>query len=321
MAWYNSSWLKRKAITLTGGASGAQTDYQVKLTVTYDSDMQSDFDDLRFTKADGTTLLDAWMESYTVSTSATVWVETDTPANTVEADIYMYYDNSGASSDWDIQDTMLDGDDFLGSSLDTAIWNTQDCAVSVGSGELTLSSFTSAHSRYAGGVLGKILIDASSVVEVRLKSVYTDDGVQSGLSNNYDLQTDDFFGVLLAYNNLDYGWQYNEGNHAGTSSISWAADTYYRYRNENYGTGVKSYRDDVERTGSPLTTNVPNEQMYLSIGGDALHSPTIKVDWIFARKYVANPATYEFGSEETAGGPRCRVLFGPFCGPFRGVIG
>ena len=90
MAWYNASWEKRKKITLTGGSSGAQTDYQVLLTVTYDSDMQVDFDDLRFTKADGTTLLDAWLESKTDSTSAKVWVETDTPANTVESDIYMY---------------------------------------------------------------------------------------------------------------------------------------------------------------------------------------------------------------------------------------
>ena len=101
MAWLSGGFGKRKKVTLTGGSSGAQTDYQMKFTVAYDSDMQVDFDDLRFTKLDGTTLLDAWLESKVDSTSAVVWVETDTPANTVEADIYMYYGNSGAASDWD----------------------------------------------------------------------------------------------------------------------------------------------------------------------------------------------------------------------------
>lgn len=114
MAWYNASWTKRKPITLTGGSSGAQTDYQVKITVTYDTDMQVDFDDLRFTESDGTTLLNSWLESKVDSTSAIVWVETNTPANTVEATIYMYYGNSGVSSAWDIGDTFIFGDDFMG---------------------------------------------------------------------------------------------------------------------------------------------------------------------------------------------------------------
>jgi hypothetical protein len=111
MAWL-SGYSKRKKITLTGGTSGAQTDYQVKLAVTYDSDIQADFDDLRFTQSDGVTLIDAWLESKIDSTSAVVWVETDTPANGVDADIYMYYGNGSVASDWDGDETFEFFDDF-----------------------------------------------------------------------------------------------------------------------------------------------------------------------------------------------------------------
>ncbi len=79
----------RKQITITGTTAGAQTNYQMKLTVYKGSGtdsgsnvylnnhVQDDFDDIRFTKSDGTTQLDYWVESYTSGTSATVWVEFD----------------------------------------------------------------------------------------------------------------------------------------------------------------------------------------------------------------------------------------------------
>lgn len=111
MAWL-ADYTKRKELVLTGGASGAQTDFQLKLAVSYAAAAQSDFDDVRFTQADGTTLIDAWIESKVDDTSAVVWAEfPTTPANTVEQTYYMYYGNSGASSDWDIVDTFAFGDD------------------------------------------------------------------------------------------------------------------------------------------------------------------------------------------------------------------
>ncbi|MCX6354291.1 MAG: DUF2341 domain-containing protein [Candidatus Aureabacteria bacterium] len=71
--WYNPGWLYRKPVTINNTGS-ALANYQVKINVTYDSDMKSDFSDLRFTDSDGTTLLNYWVESYTASTSAVAWV-------------------------------------------------------------------------------------------------------------------------------------------------------------------------------------------------------------------------------------------------------
>ena len=103
MAWYDPDWLYRKPLTLTGGPSGGQSNFQIDLAVAHVTDhMQTDFDDLRFTQNDGTTLIDAWLESKVDDTSAAVWAEfPSTPANTVEQNYYMYYGNGLAASYWD----------------------------------------------------------------------------------------------------------------------------------------------------------------------------------------------------------------------------
>jgi hypothetical protein len=96
--WWDANWSCRCPITITGG-SNAVTNYPVKIDVTYDANMQADFDDIRFTDSYGVTLIDHWCESYTASTSATFWVEVPSiPAGPDTVDIYMYYGNSSATS-------------------------------------------------------------------------------------------------------------------------------------------------------------------------------------------------------------------------------
>lgn len=115
MAWYDPDWLHRKPLTLTGGPSGGQSDFQLAISVSYAAAMQGDFDDIRFTQADGTTQVDVWAEVIVIATSAIVLVEfPTTPANTVEQDYYMYYGNSGAASDWDGSGTFAFFDDGEG---------------------------------------------------------------------------------------------------------------------------------------------------------------------------------------------------------------
>ena len=51
LSWYSdySDWQYRRNITIAEQSGNTLTDYQVAINITYDSDMQSDFDDLRFT--------------------------------------------------------------------------------------------------------------------------------------------------------------------------------------------------------------------------------------------------------------------------------
>ena len=112
-AWYSISWTKRKTITVTGSSAGAQTNYQVKITVPYDSDMQADFDDVRFASSDGITLLDYWLESKTNSSTADFWVEVPSiPVSPNTVAVYMYYGNSSASTASNGANAFISGTDF-----------------------------------------------------------------------------------------------------------------------------------------------------------------------------------------------------------------
>jgi hypothetical protein len=115
----------KKAFTVTGSACGAQTNYQIHLTINYgagadsgltvylDSKAQADFDDLRFTATDGVTVLDAWLESKTDSTTASVWVELDTiPVAPGTQVFYMFYGKPSAVSSWSGTNTFVVFDDF-----------------------------------------------------------------------------------------------------------------------------------------------------------------------------------------------------------------
>ena len=95
-AGWLTGWDYRQGLTITN-SSGAGTDYQVNTTITYDSEMQVDFDDIRFTDDDGSTLLDYWLESKIDSTSAEVWVKVADNLTSTQV-IYMYYGNDAVST-------------------------------------------------------------------------------------------------------------------------------------------------------------------------------------------------------------------------------
>jgi hypothetical protein len=123
MAWL-TGWGYRKSITLSR-ASGAVTNYQMKLLVGESSGAAgedvdcgglclTDFDDIRFTKSDGTTLLDYWIESVSGTTPnqlATIWIEFDS-IGTGATTFYMYYGKADAIAVSSGVNTFLFFDDF-----------------------------------------------------------------------------------------------------------------------------------------------------------------------------------------------------------------
>ena len=110
--WYDASWSRRAPVSINNSGS-VLTDYQVRVDVTYDADMQSDFDDIRLTASDGTTLLSYWRESYTANTSALFWVKVPSiPAG--DSAIFMYYGNPSVSTTSNGTNTFVFFDDFSG---------------------------------------------------------------------------------------------------------------------------------------------------------------------------------------------------------------
>ncbi|MCK5556924.1 MAG: DUF2341 domain-containing protein, partial [Candidatus Hydrogenedentes bacterium] len=121
--WWDGSWGKRVPITITYAGRGL-TNYQVKVDVAYNADMQPDFDDIRFIDSAHTTELDYYRESdYTASSSAVFWVEVPSIPDGGKT-IYMYYDNAGVSTTSSGPNTFEYFDDF--ESFSTGSVNGQD---------------------------------------------------------------------------------------------------------------------------------------------------------------------------------------------------
>ena len=111
--WYDPRWAKRRSITVDNSSNASTlTDYQILVNVTYDADMQTDFDDIRFANASGTEL-DFWLEQKTDSTSADFWVEVDSVAASTTTTIYMYYSNPVATSSSSLADTFRNDEVYL----------------------------------------------------------------------------------------------------------------------------------------------------------------------------------------------------------------
>lgn len=107
---------------------GAGTLYQIKLTAYYgsgadtstgvylDSESQTDFEDVRFTDNDGSTLLDHWIYERSNSSYCIFWVEVADDLSSDAVIIYIYYGNALVGSTSNGVDTFLQFDDFEGYS-------------------------------------------------------------------------------------------------------------------------------------------------------------------------------------------------------------
>ena len=300
MAWL-IGYLYRKSIPLTGGSDGAFTDFQLKLAIAFvTGHMQSDFDDIRFTQADGTTLIDAWLEDKTDGTSADVVVEfINTPADGVtETKGYMYYGKADAVNYWDIGATFLLGDDFSEASLDTGKWTDgKGTGVSIDSGTLKLDNTD--HITGTNCVYSNIDTFQDVILEMKVKRSANGNGIYFGVRDDETFET--------GYSVFD-----SDGAHfdlrrvnsiVATSSFSWSTDTWYNVKIIAYG---------VQGGAGGIKAGISTEEVssYLIDYEDADMLPADRVvmagytegnhwyDDVRVSKYAANPPTYEFGSEE-----------------------
>jgi len=78
--------------------STAATDYQLFLNITYDSDMQADFDDLCFANEEENTELDYFLGDKSDSNWASVWLEVDSIDTSNGTQAYVYYGKAGATT-------------------------------------------------------------------------------------------------------------------------------------------------------------------------------------------------------------------------------
>lgn len=315
--YWDTSWGSRQEIILTGNTSGAQTDYQVLLNVSWVTGMQTDFDDLRF--VDDANIIDSWLESKVDNSYAHVWVEfPTTPADGVNQTYYMYYGNDGANSYWDIEDTMVFGDDFSGAVLDTTRWDSyikgDGSSITLSGGEGIFLSSDTNRENYAA-VLSKNSFGVNNVLESRAKfgtvanNAYKYPtigfGPYEGSAAIYlksRTPIDDSI-LFMDFSSASSLWGYSHYiNGAETRTVGESISTSYKtFSIERYDTSKARWLiNGVEVKGETVT--IP-ESTQIAFGIDATTSPsagaaeiTMYCDWIFVRKYAANSPISSFGN-------------------------
>lgn len=316
-AWYDNSWSYRKS-HIINSATGAGTDYQIKLTVHYGSGTDSadevylggkgnaDFSDLRFTSSDGETLLPYWIQSKTDSDNAVVWVKISDDISSSSATIYVYYGNSSATSASNGENTFIFFDDFDGSSVDSSKWdevNTGAGSVTISGGTVTILSNgdwwgTSDASRY--------LVSKSSMgTNYATEAFVVQSGVGDGYARFFGLRSgaapsekqfvllgdSDHSHITNVYRLAVWGGASWFGNNTGT--IDTGVNKIARF--EVNGDNVKSYYDDS--LANNMTVSDWNLG-YIALTDTNGSNPS-EFDWIFSRKYVdPEPTNGTWGAEE-----------------------
>jgi PKD repeat protein len=109
---FPDGWTKYKIGTVPA-TSQLETDINAEITVTYDSDMKSDFSDIRFVDSDGVTLLSQCRQSYTSGVTS-LWIVKIPSKPAAGKTIYCVYGNPSATLLSEPDDTYLFYDDFSG---------------------------------------------------------------------------------------------------------------------------------------------------------------------------------------------------------------
>ena len=95
---------KRNNFTITNPKAEAMGDIVVRVPITYDSDMQSDMDDITITNPAGA-VYNYELTDVIASTSCTIWIRFATFGSGTTYDLCMYYGNSTSSSKEDVATT------------------------------------------------------------------------------------------------------------------------------------------------------------------------------------------------------------------------
>jgi hypothetical protein len=315
--WYNASWLYRKSLTINHTDDGAQTNYQMKRILLFagtscnithlglDSKCQADFDDVRFTTDNGTTLLDYWIESKTDGNNAVVWVEVDViPAHPNDGTVYVYYGNAGAAAVSSGANTFLFFDDFeRGVNGDTigGSWTESTAHVHISTEQDIgdVAGYTGTRSaKWVGGGYPTAYISyvagSGYALRYRLYKETADTGIYQSHGNGSNRVS-----ICLTETEVIY---YYSGGSLNSTGDSMAADTWTLFEANNINFGAATY--DIWYNGAnvmvgatmqadAITTNQHRFQGSFTANEDAW------IDDQIIRKWTTNEPTWDAcGSEE-----------------------
>lgn len=148
-SWWNNNWQRRQQIDISG-SNTSLTDFTVMINVTYDSDMNSDFSDIRFLDSTSSNELYYELDFYNTSVSAVFWVRIPTlNAGIDNTTIFMYYKNPSAT---------LNENEQQAWAYDTGVWHFSEGFGSVSKGIEGINNATTSQTPvWTDGIIGKAI--------------------------------------------------------------------------------------------------------------------------------------------------------------------
>ena len=294
-------WDHRVPITITDAPSSANV--QRMINVTYQTGMQSDFDDIRPYTSAGSSI-DYWIEDYVASSYAHVWVELPSASMVY---IYVYYDNAAATdaSDGDAVFELW-GDFRTASSLDTAKFtdiSANSGSVSVGSGAMTLTAASTSGSKGAVKSVDSFgtdtIIEFYGTLPVMTSFMYS----EFGYSGVYLISESDraVIGDLASSNT---NWRLTtkkDGSYNYLTDYSGSDNDEHLFSIERQGTSAVVFRVDGATIGTQSSSAyIPTASMDVCIGlyrvDSGSGSQTVR--YLYERTYDAAATSFVIGSPE-----------------------
>jgi hypothetical protein len=290
-AWWNSSWNYKRQINITETSGSTLNNYSTLIYVPYDSDMQADFDDLRFTNDAEDTELNYWIENKSDGNYAYVWVKIPTLTASSITSIYMYYGNiSPVITTSSFNNAFVFADDFE-SSLN-ANWLQKRGTWSTTGGYLTKSTTTDDIIVWNASLLN--LSNYTVTVNMDNSAGAGWEGVAIRTNNNADYYSiqkhvDNKVISIEKWLNNAFSSALVEGTSTTTENINITAKA--------VGTNISFYENGVYKistTDGALSSGSVGIVNYQTIKG--------KFYWIKVQPYTSVEPTYTIGAEQQSAG-------------------
>jgi len=274
------------------------------------SHSKTDFGDVRFTRSDGTTLLDYWMESKVDSDNAVFWVEIPDDLSTTNATIYIYYGNPTATTTSNGTNTFVFFDDFDDPALPSWTFvDNADISKSVTGSKLIWSAGALAllfreemlYRSIGDNVIaeGKFSIDSATGTAIAVLELLR---LSATAQNEADATNWIYVSESADPDDAYKFWFRKEegGTYTSISTIAAWDTAYHIYGISRIGTTIKSFFDYAYQSINTISFT----PLYLIISArcDQTVSGSMQMafEWVRTRKYVdPEPLNASWGSEET----------------------
>ena len=282
-----------KSIPITINSTQNLNNYEVKMTVSKQPEMNSDYSDIRFTDGSGSQL-SYWIESNN-SLNATVWVKIPSITANSPLTIYLIYGNPSAISTSNGDATFDFFDDFNSATMNTSKWGVWGEALAQIQGVLTFRPLRS-------HLYSKVQFGEGYVIEM-YSSIPSSGISYPGVGFTEGGGIPVTVGLLSSWGSSSVTQFTANGNgtypYCGSSCISLGrnyANEFHKYTIRRKGGGAADlFIDGVQKA----SVNSGGFTGTFAVGA-WVYNTVAKLDWIAVRKYASVEPIVTFGAPASA---------------------